>query len=120
MFFIGFRTGFLRLITLCLLALSIQSCDKYDHLTPPTGDYIEPPKETTIEGLDYFWPKIDLGNWKETLTVGNPTKVSPPEILDYANNDVLLATKKINSYTSVSIQPLDLARASRVVSKTEV
>ncbi|MEM6343523.1 MAG: polysaccharide lyase family 7 protein [Bacteroidota bacterium] len=89
MFFIGFRTGFLRLAAFCLLVLSMQACDKDDHLTPPTGDYIEPPKETAMEGVDYLLPKIDLGNWKVTLPIGNPTEVSPPEILDYANNDVL-------------------------------
>ncbi|WP_394340340.1 polysaccharide lyase family 7 protein [Maribacter polysiphoniae] len=34
-------------------------------------------------------PNIDLSHWKVTLPVGNPTEVEPPEILDYANNEVL-------------------------------
>ncbi len=42
-----------------------------------------------IEGVDYFLPHIDLNHWKVTLPIGNPTEVSPPEILDYANNQML-------------------------------
>lgn len=89
MFFIGFRTGFLRLATLCLVLLSVQACIK-DLMVPPKGDSIEPPKETSIkEGIDYFLLKIDLGSWKVPLSIGNPREISPPEILDYANNDVV-------------------------------
>jgi len=42
-----------------------------------------------VEGVDYFLPKIDLSNWKVTLPIGRPSEVEPPEILDYANNDLL-------------------------------
>jgi len=34
-------------------------------------------------------PNIDLSHWKVTLPIGNPTEVSPPEILDYATNETL-------------------------------
>ena len=34
----------------------------------------------------YLLPDIDLTNWKVTLPIGNPTSVTPPEILDYATN----------------------------------
>ncbi len=36
-------------------------------------------------------PKIDLSHWKVTLPIGSPKpiNVSPPEILDYANNPTL-------------------------------
>jgi hypothetical protein len=34
-------------------------------------------------------PDIDLSNWKVTTPVGKPTEVEPPEILDYANNELL-------------------------------
>lgn len=34
-------------------------------------------------------PDIDLSNWKVTIPVGKPTEVEPPEILDYANNELL-------------------------------
>ena len=34
-------------------------------------------------------PEIDLSKWKVTIPVGKPTEVAPPEILDYANNEVL-------------------------------
>lgn len=31
--------------------------------------------------------KIDLGNWKLSLPIGNPTELKPPSILDYATNE---------------------------------
>ena len=37
----------------------------------------------------YSLPDIDLTNWKVTLPIGNPTSVTPPEILDYATNETL-------------------------------
>ena len=37
----------------------------------------------------YVLPDIDLTNWKVTLPIGNPTSIKPPEILDYATNEVL-------------------------------
>ena len=37
----------------------------------------------------YVLPQIDLNNWKVTLPIGNPTEVKPPEILNYATNEVL-------------------------------
>ena len=68
-----------------------------DEATKPTGKNNPPTKEeepetpTTnlVEGVDYFLPKIDLNHWKVTLPIGNPTEVEPPEILDYANIEVL-------------------------------
>lgn len=32
---------------------------------------------------------IDLSHWKVTLPIGNPTEVSPPDILKYATNETL-------------------------------
>ena len=82
------------LLTLVLpLLIGCYGCTDDDHLTPPTGEYIPPPGEggydPGVEGVDYFLPHIDLSNWKVTLPIGNPTEVEPPEILDYATNDLL-------------------------------
>jgi len=38
---------------------------------------------------NYLLPNIDLNNWKVTLPIGNPTEVSPPEILNYGTNATL-------------------------------
>ena len=38
---------------------------------------------------DYKLPDIDLNHWKVTLPIGNPTEISPPDILDYARNETL-------------------------------
>lgn len=66
------------------------SCGKND---VPTETEIEMEEEENnlVEGIDYFLPKIDLNNWKVTLPIGNPTEVKPPEILNYATNDLLRA-----------------------------
>lgn len=45
--------------------------------------------DNLLKGVDYFIPHIDLNNCKVTLSVGNPTEVKPPEILDYASNGLL-------------------------------
>lgn len=49
--------------------------------------------DTVVEDNDSFTlPEIDLNNWKVTLPISNngkPIEVEPPEILDYANNEVL-------------------------------
>ena len=34
-------------------------------------------------------PDIDLSHWKVTLPIGNATSIKPPEILNYATNDML-------------------------------
>lgn len=52
---------------------------------------IEPPKpggNTTTEE-ENLKANIDLSHWKVTLPIGNPTEVKPPEIIDYANIEVL-------------------------------
>ena len=77
-----------------LLLVGCTACGD-DELTPPEGEYIPPPGEEEEEddpgeeGVDYFLPNIDLNNWKVTLPIGNPTEVKPPEILDYAESDLL-------------------------------
>ena len=40
-------------------------------------------------GTTFKLSNIDLTHWKVTLPIGNPTSIKPPEILDYATNDVL-------------------------------
>ncbi|WP_244275713.1 polysaccharide lyase family 7 protein [Maribacter dokdonensis] len=47
-------------------------------------------EEVKVEGVDYFLPNIDLGNWKVTLPIGSPDEVNPPEIIDYATDERLL------------------------------
>ena len=51
-------------------------------------EIIEEPEDDPVEE-NYNLPDIDLSHWKVTLPIGNPTEVSPPEILDYATNETL-------------------------------
>ena len=46
------------------------------------------PEPDTTE-VKYKLPNIDLSHWKVTLPIGPPLEISPPEIEDYATNDVL-------------------------------
>lgn len=48
----------------------------------------EPIEEEEVES-SFILPEIDLNSWKVTLPIGNPTEVEPPEILNYATNDLL-------------------------------
>ena len=46
-------------------------------------------EEVLIENKEFLLPDIDLNHWKVTLPIGNPSEVTPPEILDYAKNPIL-------------------------------
>lgn len=80
-----------------MFSLSINvSCQEDEAATSPL-EVIPPstivdPGNTTTGGssqINYNLPNIDLSHWKVTLPVGNPTEVSPPEILKYATNTTL-------------------------------
>lgn len=78
----------LNFVWLFALAGLTNCCIKGTELPP--SPHI-PPQREPVEGVDFFLPHIDLSHWKVTLPIGNPTEVSPPEILDYANNSLLKA-----------------------------
>ena len=81
------RISFFKSI-LPVLFLLVVGCKK--GIVPPTDEPNPPPEEEElVEGVDYFLPHIDLSHWKVTLPIGNPAEVKPPEILDYATNDLL-------------------------------
>ncbi len=66
-----------------ILVLICTQCNSKDDEQPPI---VTPPVVTNPE---VNLPDIDLSHWKVTLPVGNPTEVTPPEILDYATNPLL-------------------------------
>ncbi|MTI40105.1 polysaccharide lyase family 7 protein [Fulvivirga lutimaris] len=64
-------------------------------VNPPVEEPVEEPENNSgQEGVDFFLPNINLGNWKVTLPVpradGKALEVEPPEILEYATNETLL------------------------------
>lgn len=75
---------------LALLLIGMVAC-KNELPERPTPTFQSPNEEPT--GLDYKLPDIDLNNWKVTLPIprsdGKPMEIEPPEILDYANNEIL-------------------------------
>ena len=81
------------LIFLLCFVLFIVGCSKTNgeiiQDPNPVEEEEEEPSDEKVEGVDYFLPHIDLSHWKVTLPIGRPTEIEPPEILDYANNDLL-------------------------------
>ena len=67
-------------------------------------------------------PNIDLSHWKVTLPVGPPTEVEPPEILDYANNEVLkdFMYNDIKDASLVFMTYPDASTANSSYSRTEL
>lgn len=79
-------------LVLFFCALFILSIGCKKDIEIPEGEYIPAPGTNgadPVEGIDYFLPDIDLSTWKVTLPIGNPTEVSPPEILTYETNNLL-------------------------------
>ncbi len=73
-------------ILFCCFSISCQENSIDDHTDPVAGE-----TDSEVEqGKDYKLPNIDLSHWKVTLPIGNPTEVSPPAILNYATNELLL------------------------------
>jgi len=82
------RTHYWILIAVASLAISCRvNPDPEPVLLPDDNDDIA--IDTLVLGVDYFLPNIDLNNWKVTLPIGNPSEVEPPEILNYATNNLL-------------------------------
>ena len=97
--FIGKNNSVSAIMICALLLLLAANCGEEKLIEPPrpsgsTNTNTGTDDDTDlVEGVDYFLPEIDLNNWKVTLPIprpdGKPVEVKPPEILDYANVDVL-------------------------------
>lgn len=76
---------------LSLVFFFLMACQK-EAPVRPTADYIYPINEGNDDNNGQI-ADIDLSNWKVTLPIpradGKPLEVSPPEILNYANNSTL-------------------------------
>ena len=81
-----------KLTSLSVIGFLCMGCQSGDDPGPlPVNEQL--PAETLPEDPEpeagYKLPEIDLSHWKVTLPVGSPTEVYPPEILNYASNEVL-------------------------------
>ncbi|MBJ2176215.1 polysaccharide lyase family 7 protein [Aureibaculum sp. A20] len=85
-----FKIEYLKVVTVIVLLFVIAvGCQQNDD---PIEEIVEDEVIVVVEEpVDdtYVLPGIDLNNWKVTLPIGNPTEVKPPEILNYATNEVL-------------------------------
>ena len=77
---------FLKIVCSLFVVLLFSACQGSDDDTPnkPIVIIVE-----EVEEVGFTLPQIDLGHWKVTLPIGNPTEVAPPEILNYGTNEVL-------------------------------
>ncbi len=79
-----------KFILLTAFIFSFATCEKANETNNQQGTIDdEKTDDPLVEGVDFFLPNIDLSHWKVTLPIGSPTEVEPPDILDYANNDLL-------------------------------
>lgn len=86
----NFRRSILATFFIFLITLNVscqgKNVDEESNPTVIIPDAVLIPPST---GVAYKLPNINLSNWKVTLPIGNPTEVSPPEILKYATNPIL-------------------------------
>lgn len=81
-----------RITSFSLMGFLCFGCQSSDEeLRPPVNEQSpeEVIPEVTEPEKNYKLPEIDLSHWKVTLPIGSPTEVYPPEILNYATNEVL-------------------------------
>lgn len=91
-----FKTAPMMLIfsSMTIAAISLIGCKNElpDRPTPIYDDPIIVDPVDDYEG-EFILHSIDLSNWKVTLPIprsdGNPLEVEPPEILNYATNEIL-------------------------------
>jgi hypothetical protein len=79
-------TVFLKIVFSLFAVLLFSACQGSDGDTPDKPIVII---EEEVEEVDFKLPQIDLSHWKVTLPIGNPMEVAPPDILNYATNEVL-------------------------------
>lgn len=99
--------SFYFLFGLVIMLFLLARCKK-DSLVRPETPYQPPTNipDTLVQDSSYLVPNINLNNWKVTLPIanssGSPLEVTPPAILDYANNTTL-SPFMYNDYTDGSI-----------------
>ncbi len=76
------KLNFLQSVFFVLL-ITLVSCNKTDDDSPHNN------QNNNQNGTEEIFPDIDLNNWKVTLPIGDPLEIEPPEILNYANINVL-------------------------------
>lgn len=93
-----YKTSAIKLILVITATLFFRSCARNSESSEVPEESEEEQiqeEQTTPEEADdssYTLPDIDLNNWKVTLPIsenGRPIEVEPPEILNYATNEVL-------------------------------
>ncbi|MFD2588706.1 polysaccharide lyase family 7 protein [Croceitalea marina] len=85
----------IKLLVFVTSCIVLNSCsnDEKETVVEEIEEAVIVEEEAVVEDSQSFTlPEIDLNNWKVTLPIssnGKPIEVEPPEILDYANNQVL-------------------------------
>ncbi len=83
------RLGFVLILFFSLISCSSDAKEEeVEEIQKEQVEIDDPIEEDEIAG-PFILPDIDLNNWKVTLPIGSPTEVEPPEILNYATNELL-------------------------------
>lgn len=83
------RLGFILILSFTLISCSSDAKEEeVEEIQEEQVEMDDPIEEDEI-AEPFILPDIDLSNWKVTLPIGRPTEVEPPEILNYATNELL-------------------------------
>ena len=89
----NYRKEILTIVLIVFLSANVISQEKKNNVTESDHKIVKQDKKKKKKKKKYKLPDIDLSNWKVTIPINNekgkPFEVSPPEILDYANNEKL-------------------------------
>lgn len=83
------RLGFVLILFFSLISCSSDAKEEEVEEIQKEQVEIDDPIEEDEIAEPFILPDIDLNNWKVTLPIGSPTEVEPPEILNYATNELL-------------------------------
>ena len=88
----NFRKEILATLLIIFISVNITSQEKKSTETESDVKIEKSKKKKKKKKKKYKLPNIDLSHWKVTLPVtnekGRPYEIAPPEILDYANNEI--------------------------------
>ena len=88
----NFRKEILATLLIIFISVNITSQEKKSTETESDVKIEKSKKKKKKKKKKYKLPNIDLSHWKVTLPVtnekGRPYEIEPPEILDFANNEI--------------------------------
>ena len=119
----NFRTGFITVLLIFFISVTATCQEK----ASSDSDIEQVNQKKKKKKKKVKLPKIDLSHWKVTIPAGagkgKTISVSPPEILDYANNEVLkpfMYNDSVNGAIVFYAMPTNSTTANTKYSRSEL